>query len=350
MARPKKNRDEGGGASWMDTYGDLVTLLLCFFVMLFASSSINEQKWIEIVKSFTGSPPRTAITTVDFGSPVAGGNGQNLGTTHNVDSDDLEGQVELVNQMLEDSKSKEQKQIEEEFNQLYNQLNSYIQANGLSDAILLTKQGLYIYITIAEGILFNSGSAAIRDEQAVQVLTQIGNMLARYLPDIANITVEGHTDNNPIHNAQFEDNLDLSSKRANNVARFMHTTSAIPNDMFWSLGRSEFDPIASNDTAAGRERNRRVQLVIMAKDVDGIRTAGIGTEVKGFEGAVSSADNPVEFQQSDLPNNSASVAQASSQPSAATASAAENATELQEAASPTNPVPEVETIPQPSAG
>lgn len=316
MARPKKNRDEGGGASWMDTYGDLVTLLLCFFVMLFASSSLNEQKWIEIVKSFTGSPPRGAVTSIDLGSPIPGSNGQNLGTTHDVDSDDLESQVEMINQMLEESKSEEQQQIEEDFNQLYNQLNSYIEAQGLGDAILLTKEGLYIYLTIAEGILFDSGSASIRDEQAVQILTQIGNMLDRYLPDIANITVEGHTDNNPIHTAEYEDNLDLSSKRANNVARFMHTTSGIPNDMFWSLGRSEYDPIASNDTAEGRERNRRVQLVIMAKDVDGIKQAAIGTEVTDFDGAISAAENAVEFEQ---------------------------------AASATNPIPEVETLPEPSA-
>lgn len=317
MARPKKNRDEGGGASWMDTYGDLVTLLLCFFVMLFASSSLNEQKWIEIVTSFTGSPPRGAVTSIDLSSPIPGSNGINLGTTHDVDSDELESQVEMVNQMLEESKSEEQKEIEVEFNQLYNQLNSYITANGLSDAILLTKDGLYIYITIAEGILFDSGSASIRNEEAAQILTQIGNMLDRYLHDIANITVEGHTDNNPIHTAEFEDNLDLSSKRANNVARFMHTTSGIPNDMFWSLGRSEYDPIASNDTAEGRERNRRVQLVIMAKDVDGIKQAAMGTEVTGFDGAISAAEHQAEIEQ---------------------------------AASATNPIPEVETLPEPTAG
>lgn len=314
MARPNKKRDEGGGASWMDTYGDLVTLLLCFFVMLFASSSINEQKWIEIVKSFTGQPPRAAVASIDLSSPIPGSNGQNLGTIHNVDEEELESQVELVNQMLEESKSDEQKQIEEEFNQLYNQLNSYIQAQGLSDAILLSKEGLYIYITIAEGILFDSGQATIRNEEAEQVLTQIGNMLDRYLPDIANITVEGHTDNNPIHTAEYEDNLDLSSKRANNVARFMHITSGIPNDMFWSLGRSEYDPIASNDTAEGRERNRRVQLVIMAKDVDGIREAAVGQEVTGFEGAISSADNAVQYVQEE---------------------------------SLDSPIPEVETLPEP---
>jgi chemotaxis protein MotB len=70
--RKKSGGDEGGGASWMDTYGDLVTLLLCFFVMLFASSTISEDKWRSIVESFTGSPPGAIIEPIDMSNPIQG--------------------------------------------------------------------------------------------------------------------------------------------------------------------------------------------------------------------------------------------------------------------------------------
>jgi chemotaxis protein MotB len=176
-------------------------------------------------------------------------------------------------------KSEEQKQIEEELNELYEKLNEYVADNGLDDALLLTKDGLYIYLTIVEGILFDSGRANIRSEEAETILADISHMLSDYMDDIQSFTIEGHTDNNPINTDLFEDNLDLSSKRANNVARFMSSSANLPMQMFESLGRGEWSPIASNDTAEGREKNRRVNVIVLAKNVDEIMENGVGAEI-----------------------------------------------------------------------
>jgi chemotaxis protein MotB len=270
-SRKKSGGDEGGGANWMDTYGDLVTLLLCFFVMLFASSTISESKWKTIVESFTGTPPGTIIAPIDMSNPIQGF-AEEEGMAKKESQEDLAEESEEL--------SEEQLQTEEQFNELYEKLNQYVVSQGLDEALLLTKDGLYIYMTIVEGILFNSGKADIRSAEAEAILDDISMMLADYVDDIAGFTIEGHTDNDPINTVEFIDNLDLSSKRANNVARYMSGAADLSMSMFESLGRGEWDPIASNDTPEGKERNRRVNVIVVAKDSAAVSSQGIGTEVE----------------------------------------------------------------------
>lgn len=274
--RQKKQRSGGGGANWMDTYGDLVTLLLCFFVMLFASSTMNEEKWIAIVESFRGAPTGSVIEPIEVKAPTQGLSQNDIITRSEsqIDISKMTQQEikEMLQQMLEDSKSDAQKQVDQEFNQLYENLNAYIDQNQLNNRLMLTKDGMYITVTILDGVLFDSGMANIRDVQAEDILTSISDMTASYLDSVQHITVEGHTDNNPINTGVFEDNFDLSSKRANNVVRFMAGAADIPLSIFDSLGRGEWLPIATNETAEGRQQNRRVNIILTSKDVDGLLT------------------------------------------------------------------------------
>lgn len=259
MSRRKKSGGDGGGggANWMDTYGDLVTLLLCFFVMLFASSTISEEKWRDIVASFRGDPTGSVIEPIDPQYPTQGF----------TDADRIQERYEETDG--EDrQKSEAQQEIEVQFNNLFEELQEYVEEENLQQTVLLNQEGLYILITILDGILFDSGQAVIRDEVAEDALRNIAILMSEYIGSIQNITVEGHTDNVPISTAQFTDNLDLSSMRANNVARFLSVEGLIDMKMFDSLGRSEWHPIASNETEEGKQMNRRVEILLLAKNLD----------------------------------------------------------------------------------
>jgi chemotaxis protein MotB len=108
---------------------------------------------------------------------------------------------------------------------------------------------------------FNSGSATPKPE-ALPTLRQIGESLGRTPYDVR---IEGHTDNIPINNAQFDSNWELSSARATRIARLFINLKAISPDRISAAGYAEYHPVASNDTAEGRAENRRVDLVILPR-------------------------------------------------------------------------------------
>lgn len=274
MSRREKKETPKGGANWMDTYGDLVTLLLTFFVMLFASSTISESKWIQIVESFTGAPPGNIISAIDPLNPTQGFSESDAVPGKNKDYDkETEDQTPGQNQA--------QAEIEMQFNELFEHLNSYVQENGLQDGIELTKSNEFIYITVIEGVLFDSGESNIRDDGARMVLVDIGTMLKQYENSVAWITVKGHTDNVPIakSNPRFKDNFELSAERALSVVRFMGETSQIAMDKFIASARGEWEPVASNDSEEGKLQNRRVTFEIESKNAQSSVGEGTGYNV-----------------------------------------------------------------------
>ncbi len=118
-----------------------------------------------------------------------------------------------------------------------------------------------LVISLREAGFFDSGSAAPKPE-ALPTLRQIAAKLGATPYDLR---IEGHTDNVPIHNAQFDSNWELSSARATHIARLFLEMKAIPPDRISAAGYAEFHPVASNDTAEGRAENRRVDLVVMPR-------------------------------------------------------------------------------------
>jgi chemotaxis protein MotB len=118
-----------------------------------------------------------------------------------------------------------------------------------------------LVISLREAGFFDSGSATPKAE-ALPVLRQIADRLATTPYDLR---IEGHTDNVPIHNAEFDSNWELSSARATHIARLFMEMKAIPPDRLSAAGYAEFHPVASNDTAEGRAENRRVDLVVLPR-------------------------------------------------------------------------------------
>lgn len=262
MAKKQKKKRESKGAYWMDTYGDMVTLLLTFFVMMFASSQMNESKWIRIVASFTGQPVGSVVEPIDPLNPTAGFSQADF--IPKVSQRDKTSESDSEEEMEYDYK------VEATFSDLYDKLTSYIDEKGLGSTIVVQKEGEYIYITLLEGVLFDSGKSNIRDATAEQILDDLGDMIMASWDSIRMMKIEGHTDTDLIKQpAQFKDNGSLSSERANEVRRFMEKSSGLPENSseVVSLGWGASRPVATNDTQEGKQQNRRVEFILESKNM-----------------------------------------------------------------------------------
>ncbi|MDD4075996.1 MAG: OmpA family protein [Eubacteriales bacterium] len=283
MAR-RKSGGGGSGANWMDTYGDMVTLLLCFFVLLYSFSSINQNKWTEIVISFTGAPPKNTAITVDVGNdpdfamvqPIAQINPKSKvlkdekqyydsGEITPTSQEKLDMGVVTSEDLEKVLNSDIYKSVQQSFDGLYDALQEYVETYGIEDMLYVDRSADSIFLRVTSGLLFDSGSAQLTPE-SIQILDSLQGLFVRALGAIEGISIEGHTDSVPINNAAFADNRELSSERANNVARYFEQ-KGIPSDMLLGIGYGEYHPIDTNDTEEGKQNNRRVEFVLKKRVV-----------------------------------------------------------------------------------
>lgn len=227
--RRRSDEDEPIDESWLIPYSDLMTLLLALFIVLFASSTIDAQKYNAMKESLS-----TAFSTGD----------------KIVDLDPS------ANTPVEEFiKSKDDRQLEE----LKQTIDNYISENNLGHDLQTSLQDNFLVITIPDQALFDSGSAQIKAE-FTDVVTSIGSMLEQY-PQYEAI-VSGHTDNVPINTREFPDNWHLSSKRALNILNLVLQNPNLDPRRFSGIGYGEHRPVADNDTDANRTKNRRVEVTI----------------------------------------------------------------------------------------
>lgn len=253
MARGRKPPDEeGGGYNWMDTYGDLVTLLLCFFVLLYSFSSIDTEKWKELVGAFSGStstPVELLDTkTVRADAIIVEGVEKEAG------EDDEESENQQVANVVED-------EYGDEFDALFKAIQHYIITNNLEKIIGVSKDDNIIIVRFLEVVLFDSGKALILDE-GKDVMIHIISIIKENVVAIEMLRIEGHTDNVPIHTAEFGSNWELSMARANAALKVFIEAGVIDMDKLSVAAYGEYQPVDTNDTAVGRAFNRRVDFVI----------------------------------------------------------------------------------------
>lgn len=165
---------------------------------------------------------------------------------------------ELTTQQLtEKSKQKD----ETELISVQRKLNVYIKAHNLQDKLVtsLTNEGLLV--TFRDNILFTSGSAEISDKDK-ELVSEISNLLI--INPSRHIIISGHTDNIPIKNAQYNSNWELSVSRAVNFMKVLLENDKLNPSNFSAKGYGEYNPIAKNTTEKGREKNRRVEILIQS--------------------------------------------------------------------------------------
>lgn len=278
MARRKEDPPKGSPA-WMNTFADLMNLLLCFFVMLFSMSSVNEEKFEKVIASFqsTFSILPGGGASIGEGELISSGISQleNFDSYYNQQlSSQSDGQTEEEKDITEAYEQQELEESEDMAQQLENALSQY----GIQDDVEVDFNAEYVTLNMNCALLFDSASAELRDE-AYPLVNKLGKILVTYDNNI--IEVEGHTDNVPIHSSKYEDNNVLSMYRALAVANYLRDTTTLDPAYIKSSGRGEYVPIADNATPEGRARNRRVEIKIYNSynsNVSGTSTDDTGTE------------------------------------------------------------------------
>ena len=278
MARRKEDPPKGSPA-WMNTFADLMNLLLCFFVMLFSMSSVNEEKFEKVIASFqsTFSILPGGGASIGEGELISSGISQleNFDSYYNQQlSSQSDGQTEEEKDITEAYEQQELGESEDMAQQLENALSQY----GIQDDVEVDFNAEYVTLNMNGALLFDSASAELRDE-AYPLVNKLGKILVTYDNNI--IEVEGHTDNVPIHSSKYEDNNVLSMYRALAVANYLRDTTTLDPAYIKSSGRGEYVPIADNATPEGRARNRRVEIKIYNSynsNVSGTSTDDTGTE------------------------------------------------------------------------
>jgi chemotaxis protein MotB len=256
----KHKHEEHVDESWLIPYADILTLLLALFIVLFAASEVNSQKFQEISDSFN-QELQGGTGIMDQQAPV-----ETPGDTSKLADLEEDGEEE---ENPEEEMTPEEKALQEDFKELgeiQEKIEAYIKEKGLSPRLQtqLTAKGLLL--TIKEGVLYPSGSADIT-AAAETMATEIANLLVTDLP--RNIYIEGHTDNIPTDGDEYPSNWELSSERAINFMKILLENEKLDPRKFSATGYGEYQPVATNDTAKGRAENRRVEVLISPHSVEG---------------------------------------------------------------------------------
>lgn len=211
---------------WMTTFGDTMTLLLVFFVLIVSMSQIKIERVQEALTYFQG------------------------------------GQGVLYQQSVMKSTARphetpyinNRRQAER-----FEQLNEYLREQGLQDRVQVNLRPDGIHAVITESVMFNTGEARLI-EPARTVLELLAGVIDEEMETVA---VEGHTDSRPIQTFRYPTNWELSAARAASVVRFLHQhEDVLEPDQYVALGYGEFHPVATNATPEGRAQNRRVEILL----------------------------------------------------------------------------------------
>lgn len=226
---------EQGAPRWMTTFGDLMSLLLCFFVLLLSFSEMDRQKY----KIVAGS------MEMAFGMQRKKNVSESPRHGLKIIAKDFD--QESIATRIRDNIGRE---LEEEFEDLYGQIADDIELEAGNEQVTIRMMG---------ESTFDSGKAEIKPE-----LVPMIRRIAQILADEANgdIIVAGHTDNVPVRGGPFQSNLKLSIARAATVAQFLLDQKKIDPQRVSTMGFGEYRPIADNRTEAGRRKNRRVEIIV----------------------------------------------------------------------------------------
>ncbi|UCC80874.1 MAG: OmpA family protein [Candidatus Zixiibacteriota bacterium] len=229
--RPKNDDDKENLERWLLTYADLITLLLAFFIVLYSMSRLDAEKFESISR---------ALRTILRGAAAS--------------------PLPYQTMMMDDPGAGPIKAGDLNF--LKSKIDKLLLKKGLDDRISASIEDRGLVIRISESAFFDLGSAELK-EQAKGILDLFGSVLG----DIPNhVRIEGHTDNLPIRNMIYPSNWELSTYRATTCIRYLIENYGMEPDRVSAMGYSEYRPIADNSSVEGRNKNRRVDIVVLNWD------------------------------------------------------------------------------------
>ncbi|MBR2132608.1 MAG: flagellar motor protein MotB [Oscillospiraceae bacterium] len=241
----RKKGGGGGGANWMDTYGDMVTLLLCFFVLLYSMSNISEEKWRMLVLSFNPDAAQTMTESSGNEGPFADPNTQ-------------DGSGMGLSQV----------KIDEDLEELYELLVTYVAQENAEESISVSKGDGKVFITFNQAVFFNGDDWSLREESK-PMLEMVAEMLSEVAESIDEVRIMGHTAQaHPSKPNNISVDRLLSAQRAANTLAYIQQFCTLDPARMISEGYGQWRPVASNETAEGRAQNRRVEMIISGRNLE----------------------------------------------------------------------------------
>lgn len=260
--KKKKEEEHENSERWLLSYSDFMTLLMILFVVLYAMSNVDRAKFSQLAQSMN--------MAMGGGKSIIGND-----TAVSIKEDTSNMQTQL-----------QERKEEDKMEDLKAKVDKYLEKNGMKQNATTQIDERGLVVSLNDTMFFDTGSADIKPE-AEQKITDLGkilNGLNNYM------RIEGHTDNQPIHNAQFASNWQLSAQRAANVTELLIQKSGVPGAKLQAVGYGEYRPILDNSTEEGRARNRRVDIIIVNSKFDKMENQ-IGTAPLG--------QNPIDAQKSN---------------------------------------------------
>lgn len=238
----KKPEKKSISQEWLTTYSDMMTLILCFFVLLYSFSLVDAAKFKQLAQSMSNAFGGSSSVITEGGNigpvPIA----ENPGISVTQNDGDTVG--------------------DKETQRMFEEVNNYIDENDLNANVTIKKDTRGVLIELQDNILFDSGNATLKKE-SIPLLKKISGLLSKFPNEVL---VEGHTDNLPINRGYYQSNWELSSDRANKVVRYFIEKEGMDGKRFQAVGVGEYRPIDTNDTPEGRQKNRRVNILIVTKE------------------------------------------------------------------------------------
>ncbi|NMM61636.1 flagellar motor protein MotB [Clostridium sp. P21] len=274
--KKKKEEEHENSERWLLSYSDFMTLLMILFVVLYAMSNVDKSKFSQLSQSMS--------IAMGNGKILQGGeNAVNITPTSSPESSASQAATE--SSKMEDLKQK---------------VDSYLQKNGMKDSANTEIDERGLVVSLKDTLFFDTGRAEVKaDSQAKlielgKILNQLGNSMR----------IEGHTDNVPIHNEQFNSNWQLSVSRAANVTELLISSSNVDAHKLSAVGYGEYRPILDNSTEEGRARNRRVDIIIVSSKYNKIENNGISSNPIGNVniGDKPIGDKPIGDNPANVPN------------------------------------------------
>lgn len=241
----KRQEEEINAGEWLNTYADMVTLILTFFVLLFAMSTMTEQKYMQIVKAFTDDPDVVAqIEMMQSGG----------------DEGDSPPSISGAQEEIEESGERLL-----DLDDVFRHLKDYSASHGLDNSIDIVQGEGYIFLRFKDNLLFEPDSSYIMPGGR-EVLSFLGDAILQVQDRLALIRIDGHTADVPDSVQSRVSDRILSTDRANAVLMFFEDVKGINSTKLMAVGHGKWRPISPNDSEENRSKNRRVELLITKTD------------------------------------------------------------------------------------
>jgi chemotaxis protein MotB len=243
----------GSSERWLLTYADLITLLLAFFIILYAMSVTDHKKVYDLSQALKSA---FHVTQGAESSVLSGQPSVLIGGATPMDFVVLQDQLEreIAKAMADDPDA----------------VGAGHQGQDGQQAVTTKISERGLVVSLASSAFFSPGDATLRPETQALMRTVAGALKRSG----RSIMVEGHTDDLPINTARFPSNWELSTGRATTVVRYLIEAWKLPPERLSAAGYGEYKPLVANTSAANRAKNRRVDIVILRTETRGERPAG----------------------------------------------------------------------------